>query len=80
MTVKQSGSADVTVSLFEEDNGPCVRNFTMLRLKYHHFLMDVYLGVKGVHSQPTPLFITRFHWKAKDSLGSGDHVAGKKPV
>ena len=33
MTVKQRGSADVSVSLFEEENGPCVRNFTCVTSK-----------------------------------------------
>ena len=47
MTVKQRGSADVSVSLFEEENGPCVRNFTRVTSKIpKRNLMNVHLGVK----------------------------------
>ena len=65
MTVKQRGSADVSVSLFEEENGPCVRNFTCVTSKIpKKNLLNVHLGVKRGS-------LTRFHWKAKDSLGGG---------
>ena len=47
MTVKQRGSADVSVSLFEEENGPRVRNFTCVTSKIpKKNLMNVHLGVK----------------------------------